>query len=150
MPPPSNNPALHLRVISEPFFVVQLEVGEEIPQSVLRDLTSGCGGFFSVTRTEEEISVVGKSYKGMPKFHEERSTWVAIKIIGPLEHSTSLTGVLASLTAPLKVAKVPVFALSTWKTDYVLVPTKKLQEAIRALRGDDWVFEQELIVKSRL
>lgn len=31
----------------------------------------------------------------------------------------------------------------------MLVPTKKLQEAIRALRGDGWVFEQEL-VKSRL
>ena len=129
MPPPSNNPALHLRIISEPFFVVQIEaLGEEIPPSVLRDLTSGCGGFFSVTRTEEEISVVGKSYKGMPRFYEEQSTWMAIKILGPLEHSTckivalaqsflhfsALTGVLASLTAPLKVAKVPVFALSTW------------------------------------
>jgi hypothetical protein len=34
------------------------------------------------------------------------------------------------------------------KTDYVLVPIKKLQEAIRALKGDGWVFEQEL--KSRL
>jgi len=99
-----------------------------------------------VTRTEEDISVVGKSYKGMPRFYEEQSRWMAIKILGPLEHT--LTGVLASLTVPLKVAKIPVFALSTWKTDYVLVPIKKLQEAIRALKGDGWVFEQEL--KSRL
>lgn len=82
-----------------------------------------------------------------------RWSTVLVKIVVLVQsflHFSALTGVLASLTAPLKVAKVPVFALSTWKTDYVLVPTKKLQEAIRALRGDDWVFEQELIVKSRL
>lgn len=136
MPPPSNSAALHLIVLPEPFFVVKLKPGQEIAPCLIKDLTSGKGGFFSVTRTSEEVSVVGESYKWMPSSYKEQSTWMAIKIQGPMEHSVyhisydldnlkfftkrisvcmiGLTGIMASLTAPLKLAKVPVFALSTW------------------------------------
>ncbi|KAF4611725.1 hypothetical protein D9613_004229 [Agrocybe pediades] len=142
MPPPSNSPALHLIVLPEPFFVVKLQPGQEIAPCILKDLTSGKGGFFSVTRTTEEVSIVGEAYKAMPASYKEQSTWMCIRIQGPMEHS--LTGVMASLTAPLKVAKVPVFALSTWNTDYVLVPTEMLSEAIRTLERDGWLFVQGL------
>ncbi|KAF8167382.1 ACT domain-containing protein [Crassisporium funariophilum] len=140
MPPPSNSSALHLLVLNEPFFVVQLQPGQEIAPCVLKDLTDGKGGFFSVTRTKDEVSLVGEAYKWMPASYKEQSTWMCIKIQGPMEHS--LTGIMASLTAPLKVAKVPVFALSTWNTDYVLVPTEMLSEAARVLERDGWVFSQ--------
>ena len=71
-----------------------------------------------------------------------------------------MTGVMASLTAPLKSAKVPVFALSTWwvvysrllgwrtdqgvlrTTDYILVPTAMLSDAIMTLERDGWIFPQ--------
>jgi hypothetical protein len=62
MPPPSNSSALHLVVLSKPFFVVKLEPGQEITPCVIKDLTDGKGGFFSVTRTPEEVSVVGEAY----------------------------------------------------------------------------------------
>jgi hypothetical protein len=130
MPPPSNSAALHLIVLPEPFFVVKLKSGEEIAPCIIKDLTSGKGGFFSVTRTSEEVSLVGESYKWMPSSYKEQSTWMCIKIHGPMDHSEQilstcvfglclrwhigLTGIMASLTAPLKQAKVPVFALSTW------------------------------------
>ncbi|KAF9055931.1 ACT domain-containing protein [Panaeolus papilionaceus] len=140
MPPPSSSSALHLQVLPEPFFVVQLQPGQEIAPCVLKDLTSGKSGFFSVTRTKDEVSIVGESYKWMPASYKEQSTWMCIKIQGPMEHS--LTGIMASLTAPLKVAKVPVFALSTWNTDYVLVPSEMLADAIRVLERDGWVFLQ--------
>ncbi|KAF8808084.1 hypothetical protein BYT27DRAFT_7223824 [Phlegmacium glaucopus] len=142
MPPPSNSSALHLQVLPEPFFVVQLQPGQEIAPSVLKDLTEGKGGFFSVTRTRDEISLVGEAYEGMPSSYEEQSTWMCIKIKGPMEHS--LTGIMASLTAPLKVAKVPVFALSTWNTDYVLVPKEMLSKAVGVLEEDGWVFCREI------
>jgi hypothetical protein len=88
MPPPSNSAALHLIVLPEPFFVVKLKPDQEIAPCVLKDLTSGKGGFFSVTRTSEEVSVVGEAYKWMPASYKEQSTWMAIKIQGPMEHST--------------------------------------------------------------
>ncbi|TFK41858.1 ACT domain-containing protein [Crucibulum laeve] len=140
MPPPSSSSSLHLQVLSEPFFVVQLQPGQEVPPCILKDLTGGKGGFFSVTRTKDEISLVGESYKWMPASYKEQSTWMCIKILGPMEHS--LTGIMADFTAPLKEAKVPVFALSTWNTDYVLVPTEMLSDAIRVLERDGWVFVQ--------
>jgi len=87
MPPPSESPALYLQVLPEPFFVTKLQDGQEIAPCILRDLTSGRGGFFSVTRTKEEISIVGEAYKAMPSSYKEQATWMGIKIQGPMEHS---------------------------------------------------------------
>jgi len=87
MPPPSNSSALHLIVLLNPFFVVKLKPGQEITPCVIKDLTDGKGGFFSVTRTPEEVSLVGEAYEVMPSSYKEQSTWRCIKIQGPMEHS---------------------------------------------------------------
>lgn len=87
MPPPSDSKALHLIVLPQPFFVIKLKQGEEIAPCLLKDLTSGKGSFFSITRTSDEISIVGEAYKWMPSSYKEQSTWMAIKIQGPMEHS---------------------------------------------------------------
>ncbi len=44
-----------------------------------------------------------------------------------------LTGILASLLVPLGRAKISIFAVSTYDTDYILLKKEKLQEAIRIL-----------------
>jgi uncharacterized protein len=43
--------------------------------------------------------------------------------------------VLAALAAPLAAAKVSLFAISTFDTDYLLVSEKKLDSATAALRA---------------
>jgi hypothetical protein len=43
----------------------------------------------------------------------------------------SLTGVLASVAAPLAEAGISIFAMSTYDTDYLLVSDEDLQEATR-------------------
>ncbi|KAF8899055.1 ACT domain-containing protein [Infundibulicybe gibba] len=140
MPPPSNHASLHLQVLPKAFFVVQLQPGDDIPPCMVKEVCHHSGRFFSITRTGDEISLVGESRSGMPDSVKEYSTWMCIKIIGPMEHG--LTGIIAEFTAPLKSAKVPVFAVSTWNTDYVLVPTGMLPDAINALEKDGWVFDQ--------
>lgn len=87
MPPPSSSSAFHLVVLPKPFFVVKLEPGQEIAPYVIKDLTGGKSSFFSVTRTTEEVSVVGEAYTLMPSSYREQSTWSCIKIQGPMEHS---------------------------------------------------------------
>jgi hypothetical protein len=47
----------------------------------------------------------------------------------------SLIGVLASMTAPLAGAKVGIFAISTFDTDYLLVKGDDLERTIGALRA---------------
>lgn len=44
-----------------------------------------------------------------------------------------MTGVLASLTAPLAAAGIAVFAVSTYDTDYLLVRSAAVTQAARVL-----------------
>lgn len=60
-----------------------------------------------------------------------RGGWRALAVEGPLDFE--LTGVLATLTVPLAQAGVPVFALSTWSTDFLLLPGARLAAARVAL-----------------
>ena len=57
--------------------------------------------------------------------------WRCLKVLGPLDFG--LTGILASVAAPLAEAGVSVFALSTYDTDYFLLRQADLTTAKRAL-----------------
>ncbi|TFK19962.1 hypothetical protein FA15DRAFT_600535 [Coprinopsis marcescibilis] len=138
MSPPSASSALHLIIQTNPFFVVQLEPAIPLPAEIANVLVSKSDIFISVTRTKDEISIVGEVYAGLPEEYNKFGTWTAIQIQGPMEHG--LVGVMAAFTAPLKDAKVPVFAISTWNTDYVLVPSALIQQATSALETDGWIF----------
>ena len=93
------------------------------------------GGFFCVVRTLDELSMVcaedicteDRVSDGAPV---ERG-WLALKLEGPFPFS--MTGVLASFVEPLAAAQVPIFAISTFDTDYVLIKRKDLERAVRAL-----------------
>ena len=89
--------------------------------------------FCSVTRTEEELSVVCPEAR-VPQEVKRETGWRALKVEGPLDFS--LTGILASLTGPLAREKVSVFAISTYDTDYLLVKEEHLEKAIQALREE--------------
>lgn len=88
--------------------------------------------FFSVTRTSEELSVVVPEDAAPPDTVAERG-WRALKVEGPLDFA--LVGILASLTATLAAAGIPLFALSTFDTDYLLVGADRLGAAVAALRA---------------
>jgi hypothetical protein len=51
---------------------------------------------------------------------------------GPLPFSA--VGILARLAGALAAAGVPLFALSTFDTDYLLVPDERLADAAAALQ----------------
>lgn len=59
--------------------------------------------------------------------------WRALRVRGPLDFD--LTGVLAELASALASARVPLFALSTYDTDLLLVREDALDDARRALEG---------------
>ncbi len=62
--------------------------------------------FFTVSRTFDELSLVCPQ-ESVPDGVLCNKGWRCLKVDGPLEFS--LTGVIASVTAPLANAKVPVF-----------------------------------------
>jgi hypothetical protein len=59
--------------------------------------------------------------------------WQALEIAGPLDFN--LTGILSSLLTPLAKASISIFAISTFDTDYVLVKTHRINEAVAVLRA---------------
>ncbi|MEZ5365820.1 MAG: ACT domain-containing protein [Bryobacterales bacterium] len=88
------------------------------------------GGFVSITRTAEELSVVCPQ-DPVPDGVPQEKDFRILKVEGPLDFS--LTGVLAGLSGALAEAKISLFAVSTFETDYILVRGADLARALEAL-----------------
>ncbi|CAE7190863.1 unnamed protein product [Rhizoctonia solani] len=146
MPPSSTSSALHLVIQPKPFRIFKLLPSTSFPLALLGILQKPPIGdeFVSVTRNTGEVSVVTDHVfveSDELGICEEGSLWRCIKVKGPMEHS--LTGIMAALTAPLRDAEVPIFAVSTWDTDWLLVGINNLEKATQALRADGWEFVTE-------
>ncbi len=117
---------LPLTLLEDELAVCRLDPDEEIPAWVAG------GGLWSVTRTEEELSLIC-AFEQVPEGVRHEGPWRAFKVQGPLDFA--LTGILAALAQPLAEAGIPIFALSTFDTDYLLVKAERLEAAAGALRG---------------
>jgi hypothetical protein len=115
---------LNLLLLKERLSVCRLAPAEAVPP------WAGSGALTSVTRTDEELSVVCAE-GAAPEGTDCESGWRALKIEGPLDFG--LTGVLASVAGPLAEAGVSIFAISTFNTDYMLVKEERLEKAVAAL-----------------
>jgi hypothetical protein len=88
--------------------------------------------YFSITRTPDELSVVAPE-SVVPRDVVASRGWRLIRFAGPMP--LDATGILASVTAPLATARVSVFALGTYDTDYVLIPADQRADAVKALEA---------------
>ncbi len=86
--------------------------------------------FYSVTVTADETSIVCREDL-IPNEYSSEKNFRALKVKGPLDFS--LTGILASLLDPLAAEGIPVFAVSTYDTDYILVKEENMEKAVGAL-----------------
>lgn len=91
------------------------------------------GGLTFVGRTPEELSLVCETARVPSGALEREDGWRALRVDGTL--AFSLVGVLAGITAALAAAKISVFCVSTFDTDYVLVKETALDAAVSALRS---------------
>jgi hypothetical protein len=91
------------------------------------------GPFVSHTRNRDELSIVC-SQIDVPTHLQAERDWRCLKVEGPFDLDDTV-GVLAALAAPLAAAKVSVFAISTFDTDYLLVQDKNLVHATEALEA---------------
>jgi len=122
---------LTLEVLQGEYTVYRLPPQTPLPPVTIQS------SFFSVTRTEEELSVVCDSSLLLDAETSE-SGWSCIKVLGPLDFA--LTGILARLSTILAEAEISIFAVSTYDTDYLLVKTEKLTAAIAALSDSGYLF----------
>jgi len=92
-------------------------------------------GFCCLVRTVEELSVVCETKSAPAGAIAREDGFRALKVQGPLDFG--LVGILAKISTALAEADVPLFAVSTYDTDYFLVKEEYLDTAIPALRQED-------------
>jgi hypothetical protein len=115
---------LRLRVMPGSLAVCRLGPAAAIP-------AWATGAFLSATRTPDELSLVCDEAT-VPDGAQAERGWRALQVEGPLDFG--LTGVLAGLATALAAARIPIFVISTFDTDWLLVPGARLDAALDALR----------------
>jgi uncharacterized protein len=115
---------LQLSLMPESYAIVGLSPLADLPNWAVQ------GPFFSVTRTSDELSIVVEA-SHVPEGIQSQSGWRVIKVQGPFVLSE--VGVLASLAGPLAAARISLFVLSTFDTDYLLVSSESLDAAVQVL-----------------
>jgi hypothetical protein len=132
MPPTDGNPEaekrieLRFRRLPGQFAVARLAANSPLPAWALG------GEFSSVTRTQQELSIVCGAENVFPGVASQAG-WICFKLEGPFPFSQ--TGILAAFINPLSHHGVPVFAISTFDTDYVLIQDRFLAVAEDLLRS---------------
>jgi len=116
--------SLNLSLLPGTFMICRLGAESIIPD------WANAGGLTSITRTSDELSIVCAE-ANVPEGVKSDRGWRCFKVEGPLD--LSLTGVLASLANPLAEARINIFALSTFDTDYLLVKEDKASRAAEVL-----------------
>lgn len=101
------------------------------PDAAVPDWASDPGApLTAVIRSTAELSLVTPEAV-VPDGVTAQRGWIGLAVEGPLDFT--LTGVLAALAVPLADAGVPIFVLSTFDTDWILVRRHDLDAATRAL-----------------
>ena len=103
---------LQFRQLPGPYAIVRLSPHAPAPKWATK------GEFTSITRTTDELSIVCPA-ENIPQEIAPSPRWICLKLAGPIPFS--LTGVLLSFIQPLSNRGIPIFTISTFETDYVLV-----------------------------
>lgn len=118
--------SLALEIVSGDFAIYRLPASSSIPAWAMN------GPFVSITKTNDELSIITLANERIPKDLRCEDGWKCLKLRG--QFGFELTGILTSILNPLARAEIPILAVSTFDTDYVLIKEKNLSVAIDVLR----------------
>jgi len=116
-----------LSLLPERFAVCRFAADDPLPAWVFHEGATT----WSLTRTPRELSLVCPEADLPPSVERAERGWRAFELAGPIPFGEA--GVIAGITAPLAAAGVPVFVLSTFDTDLLLVREPDLARARAAL-----------------
>jgi uncharacterized protein len=115
---------LKFRWLKGPYAIVRLARDAAIPEWATK------GDFMSITRAPDELSIVCPR-ENLPREIDPAHRWQCFKLEGPFPFSQ--TGILLSFIEPLSSVGVPILAISTFDTDYVLIQDEFADLALHAL-----------------
>ena len=115
---------LEFSVLPGCYAIVSRPAGDDIPEWFQWT------AFATVAVTEDELSLVCPQ-ENVPDAATASRNWRCLRITGSLD--LSAVGILAEVSRLLAEHQVSVFAISTYQTDWVLVPAHQLDVACSAL-----------------
>ncbi len=106
------------------FAICRLEPDAVVPEWA----TSGT--LSSITRTPDELSIICEE-AAVPRDVKAERGFHCLQLVGPFDFQA--IGILESFLRPLAEAAVPIFAISTYDTDWILIQGKHWERALLAL-----------------
>lgn len=119
--------SIELRILDETFAVARLGADAAVPDWV------GGNDLLAVVRTRNELSIVCRDDAVPKALTEVQHGFKAFAVTGTLDFA--LIGIIADLAKPLADAGIPIFGISTYDTDHILVRDDRLADAKAALRA---------------
>lgn len=114
-----------LSVLPETLGICHFEQKSPVPEWALKPM-----GFRSITRTNDELSIVCVQ-KEIPAGVLFEKDWRGFKLESAGDAYT--VGIIAALAKPLADAGISIFNISTYQTNYILVEEKNLAKAKEVL-----------------
>ncbi len=122
-------PKQTLAALPERFTIHSLPVDAPVPPQVLNTPV------FFIGKTHEELSIVVPESVHIES-QESDANWRVLEVLGPLQ--LSMVGIMAQIGNVLANAKISIFIVSTFETDFFLVKQKDLSSAASALERDGY------------
>lgn len=122
-------PKQTLQVLPIQFVIHSLPSNALIPQEVFS------APIYFIGKTQEELSLVVPDTINIDSDDSDRD-WRALEVLGPL--NLSMVGIMAKIGSVLAAAKISIFVVSTFETDFFLVKQQDLNNATLALCKDGY------------
>jgi len=120
-----------LSILEETYIIHKLDQSTNLPEGLTEF------EFYSLSNSQEELSLVCPE-QILIQSENSSPNWKCLKVAGPLD--LKLTGILAGLSDTLEKAKISIFAISTFETDYLLIQKQVLETAKTALKSAGYKF----------
>ena len=119
-------------ILDKTYIIHKLAQSTNLPEELIE-----CE-FYSLSNSQEELSLVCPE-QILIQSENNSPNWKCLKVAGPLD--LNLTGILAGLSDTLAKAKISIFAISTFETNYLLIQKQSLKAAKNALISQGYQFK---------
>lgn len=108
----------------------------KVSSSAALDLSAD---FCFVGKTDRELSLVCRPDSAPADTTAREDGWRAFRVSCAMDFS--LVGILSEISGILAKAKISIFAVSTFDTDYILVKAENYERALKSLQENGWRVE---------
>ncbi|KAG2200156.1 hypothetical protein INT47_012437 [Mucor saturninus] len=117
---------IQIKFLPEGFTIYQYERHHEVSAEILK------APWYTISKTKSELSIILPSdYSISDPAIATEDGWRMFQVDAQMDFA--LVGILARIVSPLKDEEIPVFVVSTYDTDYIMVKEDKLTQAIKVL-----------------